>query len=65
MENVLVWNGRVADAAPTKREAFDAARPKAKKTAGSCDGLEVRDAQTLTVVAECGCVVSVEAPRSA
>ena len=64
MENVLVWNGRVADAVPTKRDAFVAARPKVKKTTGSCDALEVRDAQAVTVVAEGGCVVSVEAPRS-
>jgi hypothetical protein len=64
MENVLVWNGRVADAAPAKREAFVAARPKVKNAAGSCDALEVRDAQAVTVVAERGCVVSVEAPRS-
>ncbi len=64
MENVLVWNGRVADAAPTRREAFVAARPAVKKTAGNFDALEVRDAQALTVVAERGCLVSVEDPRS-
>jgi hypothetical protein len=65
MENVLVWNGRVADAAPTKREAFVAARPEVKKkTAGSCDPLELRDVQALMVVAARGCVVSVEDPRS-
>jgi hypothetical protein len=64
MENVLVWNGRVANAAPTKREVFVAAGPTVKKTAGSCDVLEVRHAQALTVVAERGCVVSVEDPRS-
>ena len=35
MENVLVWNGRVAAAAPTKSEASGAPRPAVKKTAGS------------------------------
>ena len=64
MENVLVWNGRVANAAPTKREAFVAAGRTVTKTAGSCDALEVRHAQALTVVAERGCVGSVEDPRS-
>ena len=64
MENVLVWNGRVANAAPTKREAFVAASPAVKRTAGRDDALEVRQAQALTVVAERGCVVSVEEPRS-
>lgn len=64
MEDVLVWNGRVANAAPTKREALVAASPGVKKTAGSYDALEVRHAQASTVVAERGRVVSVEEPRS-
>ncbi len=64
MENVLVWNGRVANAAPTKREAFVAASAAVKKTDGSCDALEVRHAQAVTVVAERGCVVSLDEPRS-
>jgi hypothetical protein len=64
MESVLVWNGRVANAAPTTREACVAARPTVKKTAASCDAPEVRHAQALTVVAERGPVPSVEHPRS-
>ena len=64
MENVLVWNGRVADAPPTKSEASGAPRPTVKKTARSADARGVRAAQALTVVAERGCVVSVEDPRS-
>jgi hypothetical protein len=64
MVDVLVWNGRVANAAPTKRDAFVAASPAVKKTAGSGDALEVRHAQALTVVAERGRLVSVEEPRS-
>ena len=63
MVDVLVWNGRVANAAPTKREAFVAASPAMPKTAGSCDALE-RHAQASTVVADRGSVVSVEEPRS-
>jgi hypothetical protein len=64
MESVLVWNGRVADAVPTEQEAFVAARHTVRKTAGSCDALEVRRADALTVVAERGSIVSVEDPRS-
>ena len=64
MVDVLVWNGRVANAAPTKREAFVAASPAVKETAGSCDALELRHAQAPTVVAERASVVSVEEPRS-
>ena len=61
MENVLVWNGRVAAAAPTKSEPSGAPRPAVKKTAGSGDALEVRAAQALAVAAE---RVSVEDPRA-
>jgi hypothetical protein len=63
MENLFVWNGRVADAVPTKREAFVAARHTVKKTAGSCYALEVRGAEALTVVVERGCVVNLEDPE--
>jgi hypothetical protein len=62
MGDVLVWNGRVANAAPAKREASVAG--SSVEPAESRDAIEVRRAQAMTIVAERGCVVSVEEPRS-
>jgi hypothetical protein len=42
MEDVLVWNGRIAEPAPAKRGAVAGMGPEPVPTADDCDPPEVR-----------------------
>jgi hypothetical protein len=62
---VLVWNGRITNAAPAKGEELAAGSPAAKRTAGGGDAIEVRTAQRPALVVQRSALVpSVEKPRS-
>jgi hypothetical protein len=52
IDDVLVWNGRVANAAPAKEEEVVAARPAAKWTAGGGDAIEVGYSQRAAIVVQ-------------
>jgi hypothetical protein len=64
MGDVLVWNGRVANAAPAKREACVAVSPPDRKTPRKQDALDVSQGQPPAIDAERRCIASIEEPRT-